>query len=117
MPEGFQVEKQKCYVEVPFFVTGALVAKTKEKAPGWNQPDNRIAQAIANAVATKDIKKALDELKGKDDDATKEWATCISLTFPKSQRASVPIVVCVGKKLIEIHPNYEKPHIKITANA
>jgi hypothetical protein len=114
MPD-VQVTKEKCYVDVPFMISDALLSMTKEQAPGWNKSDHQIAQTIANAIPTKDIKKAWEGLQEqKDATAMVDLKTTISLTFPRSQRALLPIVVCVGKEHIEVHPNYEKPEIKKT---
>ncbi|MCX6743911.1 MAG: hypothetical protein NTX82_00080 [Candidatus Parcubacteria bacterium] len=113
------VAKEKCYVDLPFVIADALLAMTKEQAPGWKKSDRQIAQNIANAVATKQIKKALGVLQEQKAKPTVDWETTISLTFPGNNRAHIPIVVSVGREQIEVLPNYDKPAIKksIVGNA
>ncbi|MCX6743592.1 MAG: hypothetical protein NT116_05140, partial [Candidatus Parcubacteria bacterium] len=108
------VAKERCYVDLPFIITDALLAKTKEQAPDWNKSDHQIAQTIANAVPTAKIKKALLGLQEQNAQTTVDWETTISLTFPKSTRAHIPIVVSVGREHVEVHLNYGKPEIKKT---
>jgi hypothetical protein len=113
MPD-VQVAKRKCWVELPFVIKDALLAVTKEQAQGWHKSDHQIAQTIADAIPTKDIKIASGKLRQMGDEATVDLKTTISLTFPGSMRAQIPIVVTVGLYHVEVHPNYEKPAIKRT---
>jgi len=108
------VAKEKCYVKLPFVITDALLAKTRGEAQGWDKSDQQIAQVIANAIPTKEIKKASEVLQEQETKATVDWETTISLTFPQNTRAHIPIVVSVGREYVEVHPNYGKPAIKKT---
>ena len=106
------VAKAKCYVDLPFVIKDALLVITKEHAQGWNKSDHQIAQTIADAIPTRDIKKASGVLLEHKAKNKVDLETTISLTFPGSTRAHIPIVVTVGREYVEVHPNYDKPEIK-----
>jgi hypothetical protein len=112
-----QVQRTGCFLpkvsnwgetpEISWRVSPAVVEEAKKHAPSWTD-DRKLAKLIAEAIRTKDIKKALEELRQGQSAKYPQTAVYlpgkVELSVPGRETRSVRVTIKVVKDGIEIHP-------------